>query len=234
MPYIVCMKLTTFVALLLLSFQGLADDLNRSLQAIESEWASIYYELPKNKQEAAYDALLAKANQLAAQYPNTTEPLFWQAVIIATRAEQQDGFTALQAIHKSRDLLQSAIKTNPETANGSAYMTLATLYYMAPKWPIAFGDLEKAEQLFQAALKINPNGIDTNYFYGDFLLAQNQPIEAQKYFEKALSAHSREEQLFADNKLKDEVKLALANTKNRKINGVRNAFLSLFNSASLK
>ena len=228
------MKLTTFVALLLLTFQCVADDLTRSLQTIETEWASIYYELPKNQQEAAYDALLAKANQLSTQFPNTTEPLFWQAIIIATRAEQQDGFTALQAIHKSRDLLQLAIKINPETANGSAYVTLATLYYMVPKWPIAFGDTEKAEQLFQAALKINPNGIDTNYFYGDFLLAHNQPTEAQKYFEKALSAPSREEQLFADNKLKDEVKLALANTKNRKINGIRNAFLSLFNSASLK
>jgi tetratricopeptide (TPR) repeat protein len=228
------MKFTTFVALLILSFQGLADDLNRSLQAIESEWASIYYEFPKNQQEAAYDALLVKANQLSTQFPNTTELLFWQAIIIAARAEQQDGFTALQAIHKSRDLLQLAIKSNPETANGSAYVTLATLYYMVPKWPIAFGDTEKAEQMFQAALKINPNGIDTNYFYGDFLLAHNQATEAQKYFERALSAPSREEQLFADNKLKDEVKLALANTKNRKINGVKNAFLSLFNSASLK
>jgi tetratricopeptide (TPR) repeat protein len=228
------MKLTTFVALLLLSAQCFADDLNRSLQAIESEWASIYYTAPKTKQEAAYDALLEKANQLAGQYPSTTEPVFWQAVIIATRAEQQDGFTALSGIHKSRDLLLAAIKANPQTANGSAYVTLATLYYMAPKWPIAFGDTEKAEQLFQAALKINPNSIDANYFYGDFLLAQNQPNEAQEYFEKALLAPSRKEQLFADSKLKDEVKLALDNTKNRKINGVKNTFLSLFNSASLR
>jgi tetratricopeptide (TPR) repeat protein len=228
------MKLTTFVALLLLSAQCFADDLNRSLQAIESEWASIYYTAPTTKQDAAYDALLEKANQLAGQYPSTTEPVFWQAVIIATRAEQQDGFTALSGIHKSRDLLLAAIKANPQTANGSAYVTLATLYYMAPKWPIAFGDTEKAEQLFQAALKINPNSIDANYFYGDFLLAQNQPNEAQEYFEKALLAPSRKEQLFADSKLKDEVKLALDNTKNRKINGVKNTFLSLFNSASLR
>ena len=233
MPYISCMKFTTFVALLLLSFQSLADDLNRSLQAIESEWATIYYMAPKNKQEAAYDLLLEKADQLAAQFPNSTDPLFWQAIIIATRAEQQDGFSALNAIHKARDLLQEAIQINPKTANGSAYVTLATLYYMVPKWPIAFGDTEKAAQLFKEALKINPNGIDTNYFYGDYLLANNQASEAQKFFEKALSTPSRTEQLFADNRLKEEVKLALANTKSRKINGVKNALLSVFNSASL-
>ncbi|NOU21412.1 MAG: tetratricopeptide repeat protein [Methyloglobulus sp.] len=228
------MKKTTFVALLLLSVQCFAEDLTPSVQAIESEWASIYYKLPKNKQEAAYDTLLIKAEQLADQFPHAAEPLFWQALVIATHAELQDGFTALKAIHQSRDLLLQAIKINPQTANGSAYVTLGTLYYMVPSWPIAFGDNEKAEKMFQAALKINPNGIDANYFYGDFLLANNQPKEAQKYFEKALSSPSRKEQSFADSKLKDEVKLALANTKNRKINGVKNAFLSLFNSASLK
>ncbi|ESS72207.1 hypothetical protein MGMO_66c00460 [Methyloglobulus morosus KoM1] len=228
------MKKTTFVALLLLSLQCYADGVANSVQAIESEWASIYYTLPKSSQEGAYDALLKKATKLTEQHPNSSELLFWQAVILATNAELQDGFTALNAIHKSRDLLLQSIKMNPQTANGSAYVTLGTLYYMAPKWPIAFGDTEKAEQMFQAALKINPNGIDANYFYGDFLRANNHPTEAEIYFEKALSAPSRDDQLFADNKLKDEVKLALANTKNRKINGVKNAFLSLFNSASLK
>lgn len=228
------MKKTTFVALLLLSLQCYADELTSSVQAIESEWASIYYTLPKSDQESAYDVLLKKAEKLTEQHPNSSEPLFWQAVILATNAELQDGFTALNAIHKSRDLLLQSIKMNPQTANGSAYVTLGTLYYMAPKWPIAFGDTEKAEQMFQAALKINPNGIDANYFYGDFLQANSHPREAEIYFEKALLAPSRNEQAFADNKLKDEVKLALANTKNRKINGVKNAFLSLFNSASLK
>ncbi len=228
------MKLTTFVALLLLSLQCLADGLAISLQAIESEWASIYYTFPKAKKESAYDSLLYRTNRLAAEFPGSSEPIFWQAAILASRAEQQDGFSALNAIHQSRDLLQAALQTNPKTANGSAYVILATLYYMAPNWPIAFGDTEKAEQLFRAALKINPNGIDTNYFYGDFLLAHNHPEDAQKYFEKALSAPSRKEQPFADDRLKDEVKLALANTKSRKINGVRNAFLSLFNSASLR
>lgn len=228
------MKKTTFVALLLLSLQCYADELTSSVQAIESEWASIYYTLPKSNQESAYDALLKKATKLTEQYPNSSELLFWQAVILATNAELQDAFTALNAIHKSRDLLLQSIKMNPQTANGSAYVTLGTLYYMAPKWPIAFGDTEKAEQMFQAALKINPNGIDANYFYGDFLQANSHPREAEIYFEKALLAPTRNEQAFADNKLKDEVKLALANTKNRKINGVKNAFLSLFNSASLK
>ncbi len=227
------MNKTTFVALLLLTCQCFAAGLADSVQAIETEWASIYYTLPKTKQKAAYESLLAKAAQLTQENPSSTEPLFWQAVILASNAELQDGFSALKAIHQSKDLLQEAIKLNPQTANGSAYVTLGTLYYMVPKWPIAFGDNEKAEEMFQTALKINPNGIDTNYFYGDFLLANDRPKEAEEFFKKAIAAPSRKEQLFADNKLKDQVKLALNNAKNRKINGIKNAFLSLFNSASL-
>lgn len=228
------MKLTTFVALLLLSLTCWADGLSSAVQSIETEWASIYYKLPKHKQEAAFDALLSKSQQLVQQFPDSGEPLFWEALVLATNAELQDGYTALKAIHKSRELLQAAIKIDPKTANGSAYVTLGTLYYMAPSWPIAFGDDKEAEKMFQAALKVNPNGIDVNYFYGDFLLANNNPKAAQEHFAKALSAPARKEQFFADSMLKEEAKLALSNTKERKINGVKNTFFSLFNSASLK
>ncbi|MEQ1557524.1 MAG: tetratricopeptide repeat protein [Methyloglobulus sp.] len=226
------MKKTTIVALLLLSLNCFADDLNPSSLAIESQWASIYYKMPKGRQEAAYDALLDKATQLSKRFPNQAEPLFWQAVILATNAELKDGLSALESINKAKDLLVEAINIDPKTANGSAYVTLGTLYYMVPKWPIAFGDNEKAEEMFQAALKINPNGIDANYFYGDFLSANRKTKQAQHYFEKALAAPSRQEQIFADTKLKDQVKIALANTKNTKINGVKHAFLSLLHSAS--
>ena len=228
------MKYTTFVALLLLSAQCLAADLQNAIQAIESEWASVYYKQTSKNQEqgVAYTELLKKAEQLGAQFPNSSEPLFWQAVILATNAELQDGFTALKAIHKARDLLLGAIKIDPNTANGSAYVTLGTLYYMTPKWPIAFGDDEKAEYMLKAGLKVNPNSIDANYFYGDFLLSKKEYQKAQQYFEKAASIPSRTEQTFADDRLKEEAKLALSNAKNRKFQGIKNAFLSIFNSAS--
>lgn len=229
------MKNTTFVALLLLASQCWADTPPDSMQAVESEWASIYYTTPKQSQASAYEALLKKIEQLQDQgQAQKADLLYWQAVLIATRAELQDGFNALKSIKKAKDLLDEALQINPQTANGSAYVVLGTLYYMVPKWPIAFGDNEKAQQMFQQALKINPKGIDTNYFYGDYLLGNNQATQAQHYFEKALAAPIRKNQAMADNRLKSEVKLALQNTKNRKINSGKNAFFSLFNSASAK
>lgn len=225
------MKFTTFVALMLLFInQSFASP--DSPATIESEWAGIYYSTPKNQQEKAYDGLLEKTEHLLANEPDSTELMYWQAVILASRAGLQNGFSALQAINQAKDILEDVIGRKPDTANGSAFVVLGTLYYMVPKWPIAFGDNSKAQALFEQALKINPNSIDANYFYGDFLLGNKKAKEAQTYFEKAIALPSRKSQEFADNQLKNEVKQALLNTKNRKIAGVKNAFMSLFNSAS--
>lgn len=227
------MNITTFVALLLLSLQVFAEDMRTSLSIIESEWVHAYYKTSKNQQDSAFSELEKKTEALCIQYPNESEPLFWKAVIIASHAELQDGFTALKSVNTAKDLLIEAIKRNPTTANGSAYVTLGTLYYMVPRWPIGFGDYEKAEQMFKAALKINPNAIDANYFYGDFLLSTNKPKEAQIFFENATKLSARHKQSFADQKLQEEAKLALMNTKDRKLNSIKNTFLSLFTSASL-
>ncbi|WP_394754314.1 tetratricopeptide repeat protein [Crenothrix sp.] len=224
------MKKTTFVALLLLTTHCFANDIKTSLASIESQWAIIYYKTPKVQQEKAYQQLLDQANSLALQFPKAAEPLFWQAVIKATYADQQDGLSALKAINEARDLLTQAITIDSKAMEGSAYVTLGTLYYMVPGWPIAFGDNNKARKMFQAALKINPNGIDANYFYGEFLASVNELKEAQKYFEIASKAPTRNEQNYADNKLKEEATMALKNINTRKISHVKKMFLSLLNS----
>ncbi|MBL1262182.1 tetratricopeptide repeat protein [Methylomicrobium sp. RS1] len=203
------MKKTTFVALLLLSSQCVADTLGSTLQSIESEWASIYYKTPKARQGSAYRQLLEKTTLLKKQHPKAAEPIFWEAVIKATSADTQGALSALSLVNEAKELLQEAININPNTMDGSAYVTLGTLYYMVPKWPIAFGDSDKAKKLLETGLKINPNGIDSNYYYGDFLLTQDRPEEAKKYFEHAANAPARPEQVFADSQLKTEAQKSL-------------------------
>jgi len=228
------MKKTTFVALLLLSSQCVAESLKEAVNSIEYEWATTYYSASEQKQKSGYAALLDKTVKLSRQYPDNAEPLFWQAVVKASYADTQDAISALEAIHEVRDLLLKVIAINPRAMNGSAYVVLGTLYYMTPEWPIAFGDDKEADKLLKTALEINPDGIDSNYFYGDYLLSNNKVQEAEAYFEKASSAPVRPEQTYADTQLKQEAKLALKNARERKISGAKSLFLSLFNSASAK
>jgi Tfp pilus assembly protein PilF len=105
---------------------------------------------------------------------------------------------------------------------------------MTPQWPIAFGDSDEAKKLLETALKINPNGIDSNYFYGDYLLSNNELHEAEKYFKKAISAKVRPTQKLADSKLIEEAKQALKATSERKLNNAKGLFASVFNTKEIK
>jgi len=80
--------------------------------------------------------------------------------------------------------------------------------------------------LLKKALEINPDGIDANYFYGDFLLSQNQFQQAGNYFKKALAAPIQPGHALGNNDFKQKAKTALENAK-RHIN-VHNPWVKIF------
>jgi tetratricopeptide (TPR) repeat protein len=203
------MKTSVFLLLLLLSTQCCAENLKESLKNIESEWANDYYGLAKAKQQIAYPELLNKIQQLATAYPNDAGVMYWQALVTASYADHQSPLSALQTIYEVRDLLTKAIAINPQVMNGAAYIVLGTLYDKVPSWPIAFGNDDTAKTMLETALKINPNGIASNYFYGKFLLAHNDAEAAKRYFKLALAAPIRPEQPYADQQMKLKVEHAL-------------------------
>lgn len=218
------------VLLLLLSKAVVAETFADAVNRIESEWATIHYGLPKDKQAAAYQPLLEKTIALAKHYPKSAEPIYWEAVIKANNAEYEDTVSALNTINEVHKLLDKVIVINPNAVNGSAYVVLGALYYMTPAWPIAFGDNDKAEELLQKALKINPKGIDSNYFYGNFLLSKNEFKAAETYFNNAIAAPVRPNQAYGDNELKKEAEAALQKAKQGKKNESNSILSPLFGS----
>ena len=227
------MKKTTFVAfLLLLSNLASAKNITPEINNIESQWANIYYAKTITEQSRGYIDLLAKTEKLAQEHPHSVELMIWKAIIISTNAAFEPPFTALESIDKAKALLETSIKKNPNALDGAAFVTLGTLYYLTPGWPISYGDFNIAEQLLKKGLIINPDSIDANYFYADYLLSKDKTTEASKYFKLALKAPVRAEQLYADTQLKNEALIALEKTEQRKLNSGKNKFLSLFYSAN--
>lgn len=220
------------VFLLQIGFAAQAESLLAAVDTIEKEWAIIYYKNSPNP-SAKYAQLLAKAHLLAKNHPDRAEPLLWQAIITASDADHQSPLKAIEQINQARDLLNHALDIAPTGLNGSAHVVLGTLYYLTPPWPIAFGDNAKAQELLSQALKICPNSIEANYFYGDYLLAQNEPEQAAIYFANAIKSPSRKNQIFADENLKQQAKLALENTANRKLSHAKENFLSVFNGSTI-
>ncbi len=186
-----------------------------SLRQIQMHWAEINYQTPEAKREAAFAKLADEAKQVVAAEPNAAELHIWHGIVLSTWAGAKGGLGALALVKQAKAEFEKAIELDATALDGSAYTSLASLYYQVPGWPIGFGDEDKAEALFQQALALNPNGIDPNYFHGDFLLRQKRYGEARTALEKALAAPARPGREVADAGRRDEARALLAQVKEK-------------------
>jgi len=184
-------------ALLFASTASLAD-INEDIASIQQQWARANYETPEGEQEKAFEELVAEARKLVENNPGRAEPRVWLAIVLSTDAGVTGGLGALGKVKEARRELEAAEKIDPDVLDGSIYTSLGSLYYQVPGWPIGFGDDEKAEEYLKKALAMNPDGIDPNYFYGDFMLEEDNYQEAVNYLEKAAAAPARPGRPVAD------------------------------------
>lgn len=207
----IVLQLIAFAALTSVAVIGYADEA-ADIQTLQTRWAEIKYQTPEADQEKAFVALVAEAEQL--RTANTRAPyLIWEAIIRSTYAGAKGGLGALDEVKQAKKLLEQAIKLDAAAMNGSAYTSLGSLYYQVPGWPIGFGDDKKAKEMLLKGLSYNPDGIDSNYFYGDYLLEQKDYQQAVAAFEKALNAAPRPGRESADAGRKGEIEAAMAKAK---------------------
>lgn len=185
-----------------LSLAATPDDVIRPIQ---DRWAEIKYRLPEAQQADQYRALAEQARKLAESHPAAAEVLIWEGIVLSSEAGARGGLGALSLVKEARDRLENALKLNDKALNGSAYTSLATLYAKVPGWPIGFDDKERAEAYFKKSLAINPDGIDPNFFYGEYLAERDQVREARTYLETALKAPGRPGRELADSGRRQEI-----------------------------
>jgi len=181
------------------------DTVAQQVLDIQHQWARINYQAPTKAKEDAFTKLEAQADALAKQYPQRAEPKVWEAIVLSTHAGVHGGFGALSMVRKARDLLEAAEKIDPTALHGSIYTSLGSLYYQVPGWPLGFGNDKKAETYLKKALALNPNGIDPNYFYGDYLYRQGHYHEALATLQKALHAPARPQRPLADKGRREDI-----------------------------
>jgi tetratricopeptide (TPR) repeat protein len=158
---------------------------------LQSRWAEIKYNLSGDAQEKAFAELATEAAALSKSQPQSAEAYIWEGIILSTYAGAKGGLGALSLVKQARERFETALKLDSHALAGSANTSLGSLYYQVPGWPIGFGDDDKARAHLQAGLTDNPDGIDSNYFYADFLFDQGEYVAAAAAINKALLAPAR-------------------------------------------
>jgi tetratricopeptide (TPR) repeat protein len=167
-------------------------DFDAELLSIQQAWAKANYETPAGDARVqAFDALEKRAEKFTHDHPGRPEALIWEGIVESSYAGAKGGLGALSLCKEAKSNLEAAIKLDPKALDGSAYTSLGTLYYKVPGFPVGFGDDEKAEKLIKKALEMNPDGIDPNFFYAEFLFEQDRYQEALQRLDRAAHAAPR-------------------------------------------
>lgn len=208
------MKVLCVLFALLWAVPTMAGSVEADLARVQQRWAEIQYQLPGKEKAKAFEALAKDAEGFVATYPDRAEPRIWQAIVLSTWAGEKGGLGALGLVKDARRQLEKALEIDDTALEGSAYTSLGSLYYQVPGWPLGFGDDDKARRYLQKALAINPDGIDPNFFFGDYLLEQGEKARARQYLERALAAPDRSGREVADQGRRREIRERLARLAN--------------------
>jgi len=158
------------------------------LRHIDNEWARITYQMTNaDEQEKQMRALATQAAALAAEYPDRAEPLIWEGIIISSEAKYAGGLGAIGLAKDARELFEKAGRIDYRAVDGAVPTSLGALYYKVPGFPLGFGDNSKARKYLEEGVKISPDGLDANYFYGDFLFGEGEYDKAASVLKHALS-----------------------------------------------
>jgi tetratricopeptide (TPR) repeat protein len=182
---------------------------------LQQRWAEVNYQLEGKTQQTAFEELIQDADAITAANPDSAAAYIWSGIVKSSYAGAKGGLGAMKLAKASRADLERAMELDEEALQGSAYTSLGTLYFKVPGWPVGFGDEEKAEELLRKALALNPDGIDPNYFYGEFLLEQKRYEESEKALLKAQQAPARPNRELADAGRQDEIEVALLKVREK-------------------
>lgn len=192
--------------------------LKSELLRLAHDWEHVKLQvIDLDEQERQMADLAQRAGKIAEQYENIPDPIVWVGIITSEQAslanENGSPLKALELAKRARNILEMVEKTQPATMDAAAPTTLGLLYDGVPRFPIGFGDKAKARYYHQEAVRYAPDGLDANYFYGDFLYRHGELAEAIKVLEHALTVPGLSNRPIWDKSRRAEIRKILSHLK---------------------
>ncbi len=181
---------------------------------LQSEWAHVNYQVDESDRADAMAELVGSCDAME-EAAAAVESVIWCGIVRSTYAGLASPFSAMKYAKAARKDFEKAIEINGEALSGSAYTSLGTLYFKVPGWPVGFGNDEQAESNLKKGLAINPDGIDPNYFYAEFLYEQGDYARSRDYLLRARQAPPRPDRPVADEGRHAEIEALLAEVEKK-------------------
>ena len=195
------------ILILLIAFSFTVNaQMTDEIKQLQKQWAIINYQIEKGKKVEAFEKLAKAATQIVISNPKNAHALVWEGIVYSTYAGVASTFSAGKLAKHAKKSFEQAIKIDDSVLNGSAYTSLGVLYYKVPGWPLSFGSDKKAMKHLKKGIELNPTGIDSNYFYAEFLFDEEDDYKlAKQYILKAQKAAPRPTRPLADSGRQNEV-----------------------------
>jgi tetratricopeptide (TPR) repeat protein len=190
-----------------------ADIPDNGVARLQKDWAVANYQSQGKARKQAFEALVEEADATVTAHPDSADAHIWAGIVYSTYAGEVSMFSAGKQVKRARAELEEAIEIDPNAMHGSAFTSLGALLYQIPGF--MGGDDEEAEGLLKKGLELNPDGIDSNYFYGTFLIDQKRYDEALVYLKKAQAAPDRPSRPVADKGRRKEIAEAMEEVRKK-------------------
>lgn len=207
----------------LFSLSAQASLVDKAIKSHQTQWALANYQLEDDAQKQAFERLLLESKKTTELFPDSPAAWAWSGIIKSSYGAAKGGLGALSLVKSAKTDFEKALALDSQALNGSTHASLAVLYHKVPGWPIGFGDDDKAEQLFKNSMKINPDGRESNYFYGEFLYDERKYAKARTHLlaaknvpmwqDRPIAYKNRQKQIDA---MLEKVEERLAKRKNRR------------------
>jgi len=186
------------------------ETLPTSLDELFDQLDIVNFDLKGDDKLNTLKRLIDHTNTLAKEQPNNPGMLMMAGFFNAQYASNTGGLGALKYAKAARDYLEKSAELDPTFYNSAAHVVLGSIYAQVPGWPIGFGSNKKALSNYKKALELAPNGIDSNFTYGQYLVWKKKYAEAKPYLEKAKLAGPRLNRPKADKNLHIQIEKSLA------------------------
>ena len=208
-PLLIVIMLSILSSKVMATSSDVINKLDLSVSTIQQQWTVTNYALKGDEQIANFESLINMADQIKSEHPDSAIAWLWSGIVNSSFAGAKGGLGALSLAKRAKSDFEKSLQLDEKLLQGSAYASLGLLYHKVPGWPIAFGDDDVAEKMLKKSLAINPQGIDINYFYGEYLYDEREYNQAKEYLLAAQKAPLREGWQKADSFRQQDIEKAL-------------------------